>query len=479
MKALELLRPEWRGGHAGLDEADLRADLAEGSAAAAPTFASTSEGFQSVMDGADRRLLAAYHLPFLAHAPMEPVNAVVRVNVDRCDIWLGTQAPARVQAAAVQVTGLPPEAIHVHNQLVGGGFGRRADATYVRHAVQIAQAVPGVAVKVLWTREEDMRASSLRPMMRHDVSIGVGTDGHPVAWRHRITGGSVFGQHLPERTGPDRPDPTVVEGARELIYSVGPTQLEYVRRDPPLPLAWWRSTGPGHNMFVVEGVIDELAAAAGVDPVAYRRSIIRDARARRVLDTVAGRAGWASPLPERTGRGIAVQHAFGSYIGCVVEARVGRSGDIRLSRVVIAFDCGRSINPDAVAAQLEGGAIYGLSAALWGRVSFTDGRIDQSNFNTYRVLRIDETPPIELHFVDSGDEPGGAGEAGTSVVFPALAAAIFDATGVRLRSLPFDRHADLLASDGGDRAGRAARTGTIGAASFRVGKALLKGRPES
>jgi isoquinoline 1-oxidoreductase beta subunit len=447
MKALSALRPNWTGDRT-LDDACLARELVDAARGDPRTFHQTVGDPHAAGVSADRVLDMVFEQPFLAHAPMEPLNATVELSPDGCDIWVGTQAPQRVQAEAAKVTGLPLEKVRVWNQLSGGGFGRRAGADYIPAAVMIAQKA-GVPVKMVWTREQDMRACTLRPLWRHEVSVAL--KGQRItAWRHRIVGGSVVAQQMPQllKMGPDS---YAVEGALELIYDVGSTHLEYVRRDPPLPITFWRSVGPGHNMFVVEGAVNEAAEAAGVDPVAFRRTMIKDERARCALDLAVEKSGWGELKQPRVGRGVALQHAFGGYLACVLEAEVDPQGDIDVRRITVAVDIGQVINPDGARSQIEGGLIYGLSAALWGEVNIRNGQIVQTNFNSYRVLRINETPRIDLHMIESDQPPQGLGEAGTSIVFPALAAAYHDATGVRPRSLPLSRLAARITSSGNDR----------------------------
>jgi isoquinoline 1-oxidoreductase beta subunit len=463
LKGLAALAPNWTGGDPMLDDAVLERQLVTAAHDDKPAFSKAEGDVRGAIDDADPRLEMVYELPFLAHAPMEPLNAVVELTADGCDIWLGTQAPGRVQAAAAKAAGLPPEKVRVWNQLSGGGFGRRGGADYIPMAVMIAQKA-GVPVKMIWTREQDMRRSALRPLWRQEMTIGL-KGGRINGWHHRIIGGSVIAQSMPQmlKFGPDV---NAVDGALELIYDVGPTHLDFVRVDPPLPIIFWRSVGPGHNMFVVEGAVNEAAEKLGVDPVEFRRSMIKDPRARHVLDLAVAKSDWNATRPARTGRGVAVQHAFGGYLACVLEAEVSEFGDIKLRRVTIALDVGQVINPDGVVSQIEGGALFGLSAALWGKITIARGQIVQTNFNAYRMLRINETPKFDVHIVPSDGPPQGVGEAGTSIVFPALAAAIHDATGVRLRRLPFDRHDDLVGGAGQKHEGKSA--GLWAAAAIRL-----------
>ncbi len=443
LKGMERLVPDWTGGDTSWNDARISRDLDR--AKGQPPLNTKNAGDPGpAIAQAPHRLDLVYEEPFLVHAPMEPMNATIELGPTGCDVWLGTQSPVRVQKAAAKAAGLPLAQVRVHNLFSGGGFGRRSYADYIPIAVAICKRV-GRPVKMLWSREQDTRGGKFRPTFRHDLSIGITAAGDPSGWKHNIVGGSVVATWDPKTFARNDSDSDAIEGAIPVLYKVGPMHMQYVRHDPPIPIGFWRSVGPGHNMFVVEGTINELAARAGVDPVAYRHRLLKDdPRASAVLNLAATKAHWGTPLPPGCGRGIAIQFAFGSYLACVVEAAVGKEGDIKLRRAVAAVDCGQVINPNGAAGQIEGALIFGLSAALWGKINIAGGRIVQSNFNDYRVLRIDETPPIEVHIVESTQPPGGLGETGTSISFPALAAAVYAATGVRLRTLPLDRHPELV-----------------------------------
>ncbi len=392
------------------------------------------------MAGAARKVEAVYQTPFLAHAPMEPMNCTVHVRQDGCDVWVGTQVQTAAQAAAAKVTGLPLEKVRVHNYLLGGGFGRRLEVDFIAQAVEIAKQVEG-PVKVVWTREEDTQHSVYKPYFYDRLAAGLDEQGLPIAWSHRLTGSSIMARMLPPAFK-NGIDPDAVEGAAEPPYAFPNMLVEYVRQEPPgIPTGWWRGVGPTHNVFVVESFIDELAAAAKMDPVKYRRALLgKSPRARAVLELAAVKAGWGQPLPPGSGRGVSVLHAFGeTYIAQVAEVSVSKGGDVRAHRVVVAVDCGMIVNPDTVTAQMEGGVIFGLSAALFSEITLKDGRVEQSNFHNYRVLRINEAPVIEVHLVKSAEAPGGIGEPGTSALAPAVTNAIFAATGKRVRKLPIDK----------------------------------------
>jgi isoquinoline 1-oxidoreductase beta subunit len=390
-----------------------------------------------VMAGAAQKVEAVYQLPFLAHATMEPMNCTVHVRKDSCDVWVGTQVQTRAQAAAAQVTGLPPEKVQVHNHLLGGGFGRRLEVDFIFQAVQIAKQVDG-PVKVIWTREEDIQHDIYRPYYYDRLAAGLDEQGMPIAWSHRVTGSSIIARYAPAWMK-EGLDPDAVEGAAEPPYAFPNILVEYVRQEPPdITTGWWRGVGPTHNIFVVEGFIDELAAVAKKDPFEYRRALLgKSPRARAVLELAAEKAGWEQPLPPGSGRGISVLHAFGeTYIAQVAEVSVSKEGEVRVQRVVCAVDCGMVVNPDTVKAQMESGIIFGITGALFGEITLKDGRVEQSNFHNYRVLRINEAPVMDVYLVKSPEAPGGIGEPGTSAVFPAVANAIFAATGKRIRRLP-------------------------------------------
>jgi isoquinoline 1-oxidoreductase beta subunit len=384
----------------------------------------------------------AYDVPFLAHAPMEPMNCTVHLTPGGCEVWVGIQVMARAQAAAAQVTGLPLDKVIVHNHMLGGGFGRRLEVDAVSKAVRIAQHVDG-PVKVVWSREEDIQHDVYRPAWHDRLSAHL-KDGKIDGWKHVITGSSVLARWLPTAYV-DGKDFDAVDSAADMPYDIPNFHVEFVREEPPgVPTGFWRGVGPAHNVFVIESFIDELAHKAGKDPVAFRLSMLDKApRLQAALRLAADKAGWGTPLPPRCGRGVSVQPSFASWIATVAEVGVDKEGAVTLRRVVCAVDTGLAVNPDTIIAQLQGGIIFGLTAALYGNITVENGRVQQSNFHDYRMLRIDETPPIEVHVIPSGEAPGGIGETGTVAAMPALANAIFAATGKRLRSLPIDR--DILA----------------------------------
>jgi isoquinoline 1-oxidoreductase subunit beta len=382
-------------------------------------------------------LEAAYELPFLAHATMEPMNCTVHVTPTTCEVWVGSQVLSRAQAIAAKVTGLPLDKVTVHNHLIGGGFGRRLEVDMVDTAVQIAKQVDG-PVKVVWTREEDMQHDVYRPVYRDTLSATV-ANGRIVGWKHRITGSSIIARWLPPafKKGIDI---DAIDCAADIPYDIPNLRVEYVRDEPPaVPTGFWRGVGPNNNVFAIESFMDELAKKSNKDPVAFRRDLLGKApRLKAALELAAVKAGWGNPLPARTGRGIALQTAFGSFVATVAEAEVDTNGEVHVRRMISAVDTGIVVNPDTVVAQLQGGLIFGLTAALYGNITIARGRVQQSNFNDYRMLRINEIPQIEVHLIKSDDAPGGIGETGATAAPPALGNALFAATGIRLRRLPID-----------------------------------------
>jgi isoquinoline 1-oxidoreductase beta subunit len=390
-----------------------------------------------------RTVEALYQLPMLAHAPMEPLNTTVQVSADRCEIWVGTQVPVRCVSVAAQVTGLPESQIVLHNHYIGGGFGRRLDHDSVEQAVRFAKQVP-YPVKLIWTREEDIRHDIVRPMYYDRISAVLGSDGKPVWYGDHITSGTVLARWMPAAMGKDGLDDDVIECAGETPYAIPNLDVNWVRHDMPagLQLGWWRGVGPTHNLFVVESFMDELAHAAGKDPIDYRRGLLANgSRALGVLELAARKAGWGSgTLPPRVGRGVALGSPFGSHVCLILEAEVTPQGEVLLRRAVAALDCGIAINPSSIEAQVQGGLLFGLSAALYSAITLKDGAFEQSNFHDYRNLRMNEVPRVEVYRVDSSEPPGGLGEVGTAIAAPALGNAIFAATGVRVRSLPVDKH---------------------------------------
>ena len=438
-KGLAALVLDWDDGpNAALTMATLVESMRAASLGGAAATARSEGDNARAMAGAATRLEAVYQVPFLAHAAMEPMNCTVHVGKDRCEVWVGTQVLTRAHAAAAQMSGLPADKVVVHNHLLGGGFGRRLDVDGVARAVQIARNVDG-PVQVIWSREEDIRRDIPRPYFYDRLSAGLDAQGQPVAWFHRITGSSIIKRWLPPAWA-NGLDPDTIDGAERPPYELPNILVEYVNHEPPhIPTAFWRGVGPTHNVFVVESFMDELAHAAKKDPGAYRLALLeRNPRAHAVLQRVLADSGWGSSLPAGQGRGVAVQFAFGSFMAQVAEVEVAASGDVTVRRIVCAVDCGVVVNSDIVRAQVQSAVNFGISAALWGQITFQNGRVEQSNFHDYRPLRIHEAPSIDIAIVASAEAPGGMGEPGTSCVAPAITNAIFAATGKRLRSLPID-----------------------------------------
>lgn len=393
----------------------------------------------AVLALAKRRFEVEYEVPYLAHATMEPLNCFADVKKESCLIRTGSQFQTVDRNAAARVVGLKPEQVTFETTFLGGGFGRRAcpSSDFVVDAAQVAKAI-GQPVKVIRSREDDMRAGYYRPMWYDRIAACLDEKGMPLAWHHRIVGQSIAAG-TPFESGIVKGgiDDTSVEGAANTPYAIPNLQVELHSPKNVVPVLWWRSVGHSHTAFVMESFLDELAHAAGKDPYQYRRLLLaKHPRPLKVLETVAKKGGWGTPLPAGHGRGIAVHESFGSFIAQMAEVSLDDKGNITVHRVVCAVDCGRIVNPDTIKAQMESGIAFGLSAALYGAITLKNGRVEQGNFKDYPLLRMNAMPRVEVHIINSSEPPGGVGEPGVPPIAPAVANALFAATGARLRSLP-------------------------------------------
>jgi isoquinoline 1-oxidoreductase subunit beta len=438
-RGLEALNITWvEGEHARVSSADIWQDIRAASQKDGIVAKTQGDVEKGLANG--QRFEADYELPFLAHATMEPLNCTVWLKADSCELWLGTQIIARVQQTTAALTGLPLDKVTIHNHLIGGGFGRRLEPDMALSAVRIAQQMNGVPVKVVWTREEDIQQDIYRPVYRNIISASL-AGGKVAAWKYKVCGASILARWAPPAFK-NGIDDDAIDSAADMPYEIADFQVQYLRVEPPVvPTGWWRGVGPNNNVFAIESFMDELARKAGKDPIAFRRDMLgKQPRLIAALDLAAAKSDWGKPLPARVGRGVCVQPSFGSFIATVVEAEVDQDGEISLRRITTAADVGMLVNPDTVEAQLQGGLVFGLTAALYGEITINKGRVEQSNFNDYRMLRINQMPKIEVHLIKSGEPPGGVGETGTTAGPPALRNAIFAATGVALKRLPIDRN---------------------------------------
>ncbi len=440
------LKIKWdEGENANISTTQMLADFSAQSASPG-TLAKKTGDPQAALASAAKKITAEYDVPYLAHAMMEPLNCVVDLRADSCEIWTGTQFETVDRANAAKVAGIPPEKIQIHTTLLGGGFGRRANpaSDFVVEAVYVAKAAKA-PVKVVWTREDDTQGGWYRPMWHDRFAAGVDASGNPVAWTHTIVGQSILTGTPFEGFGvKDGIDSASVEGAADLLYGIPNLQVDLHSPKNGVPVQWWRSVGHSHTGFSVEAFFDEVAHAGGKDPYHLRQTLLsKQPRMLAVLNLAAQKAGWGKPLPKRVGRGIATHFSFDSYVAQVIEASVEKNGSVRVHRVVCAVDCGRVVNPDTVKAQMEGGINFGLTAALKTEITLENGRVQQSNFNDYPMLRMFEAPSIEVFIVPSGEKPTGVGEPSVPPVAPALSNAIFAATGKRVRRLPI-RTSDLV-----------------------------------
>jgi len=436
-RALEI---EWdAGAGASLDSDALRQEWID--LAKTPGMPAVSSGdVDTAMASASQTLEADYAVPYLAHAPMEPLNCTVRISPDKCEIWTGTQFQGQDQPLTAQILGLKPEQVEIHTTFLGGGFGRRASSAsdFVVEAVHVAKQ-SGKPVKVVWTREDDVRGGYYRPAFVHRVRVGLGADGMPAVWDHTAVGQSIAaGTAFEGALVQNGIDSSSVEGVADSPYFSAIPNHRVMLHSPKLPITvlWWRSVGHTHTAFVMETLIDELAEKAGQDPVEYRRRMLQGhPRHLGVLNLAAEKADWGSPLPAGRARGVAVHESFGSFVAEVAEVSLD-GGKIRVHRVVCAVDCGVAVNPEAIAAQMDSGVAFGLGAALYSKLTVKDGKVQESNFHDYLILRLNEMPRVEAHIVPSTERPGGIGEVAVPPLAPAVANAVAALTGKRIRELP-------------------------------------------
>jgi isoquinoline 1-oxidoreductase beta subunit len=432
LKARNALVIDWDpGANSTLDNAAIGALLKKTAAAGAGLSARANGDASAALKSAQLHIDAAYYLPLLAHATMEPMNCTADVKADGCDLYVGTQVQQVAQTTAAAAAGLLPAQVRVHTTLLGGGFGRRLDIDFIPAAVEASKAV-GAPVKMIWTREDDMTHDTYRPPAYEEVSGGLDAAGKLVAWKLHIISPSITARMFPPVKGVDD---SVIEAAVNNLYDVPNLSVSYSRQEIGIDVGYMRSVSHAPNCFVIESFMDELAAAAGKNPYDFRLAhLARKPRQRRVLQMAAERAAWGR-APAGRHQGIALMEGYSTCIAQVAEISVER-GELKVHKIVCVVDCGQMVHPRIVESQIESGIVFGLSAALWGEVTLVNGRVQQTNFNSYRLLRSNELPELDVHLIDSDEPPGGIGEAAVPLVAPALCNAIFTATGKRLRSLP-------------------------------------------
>jgi isoquinoline 1-oxidoreductase subunit beta len=401
----------------------------------------TGDAVQAIKDSA-KKVSASYEFPYLAHAPMEPLDAVVKLTAGACEIWAGDQFQTIDQVNAAKAAGLDPQQVSIHTLYAGGSFGRRANSwsDYIVEAVSIAKAygADGTPIKLQWTREDDIHGGLYRPMYFHKIEAGLNDKGELTGWHQVIVGQSIMAGTIMAPMIKNGIDPTSVEGAATMAYDIPNLKVDLATTQTGVPVLWWRVVGSSHTAFAVEAFMDEVAQAAGQDSFSFRQKMLaHEPRMKAVLELAAEKAGWNDPLPKGKGRGIAVAEAFKTYVAQVAEVTVDENGQVKVDRVVCAVDCGTPINPDVIKAQMEGGIGFGIGAIMHGAITLKDGRVEQDNFNNYRVLRMNEMPKVEVYIVPSTEAPTGVGEPGVAPVGPAVANAIFAATGKRIHVLPF------------------------------------------
>jgi isoquinoline 1-oxidoreductase subunit beta len=442
MEGRRALQIEWdEGPNAAVSSESIRKLYLE-NAEKSGAIARKDGDVEAALASAAKKVEAVYEVPFLAHATMEPMNCAADVRADGCDIYAPTQFQTFSQNTGAKITGLKPEQVRIHTTYLGGGFGRRAEQDFITEAVELSKGA-GAPVQVTWTREDDMQHDFYRPAALTKLTAGLDADGWPVAWKCRVVSPSFIERYFPGAVK-NGLDTSAVEGVVESEYAISNFFCDYVLTETGVPVGPWRSVGNSQNGFITECFMDELARAAGKDPFEFRRKLLEKApRHRGVLELATEKAGWGKPLPAGQSRGIAVVESFGSFVAEVAEVSFNKnSGEVKVHRVVCVVDCGRHVNPDIVAAQMESGIVYGLTAALKGQITIDKGRVEQGNFNDYEMLRLNEMPKVEVHIVPSNEAPGGCGEPGTPPIAPAVCNAIFAATGKPIRRLPI-RKEDL------------------------------------
>lgn len=446
-EALKALPIEWDfGANAGVSSETIKQFLRAGLDAENDVVVAKKAGdVDQALKGA-KVIEAEYYTPYLAHVTMEPMGCTALVKEGRVDIWTSTQNAEASHAAAAATAGVPLENVYVHRTQLGGGFGRRGGAQdFVRQGVQIAKGMEGTPVKTLWTREEDMQHDFYRPVSLVRFRAALGQDGNPVAWYSRVSAPSIIATllKLPLKEGID---PQAVAAIADQPYEIPNVRMEYAQRNPHVPVGFWRTVGHSQNPFMRESFIDELAHAAGKDPYEYRRSLLRESsRERKILEATAKAAGWSKPLPEGVRRGIAVTEAYGSYTSAVCELSVNDKQQVSIKRLVLGVDSGHVVNPDNVLAQMQGSSVFMLTAMFWGEITIKDGRVEQSNFDNHRMMRLAEMPKVELVLAPTGGFWGGIGEPGQASIAPAVCNALFAATGKRIRALPLKNEGYELA----------------------------------
>jgi len=445
--ALDALPIEWdQGPNAKLSSADIAATLKEGLDANEAFIGNESGNAKTALGAAARRIEAVYSYPYQNHATMEPMNSTARWTPERCEVWTPTQNGESALAATAEASGLPAAKCDVYKQLLGGGFGRRGQTDWIRQTVAIAKEMPGTPIKLVWTREEDMQHGFYHPITQCKLSAGLDAQGNVTAWHMRISGQSIVAGLFPANLQNGR-DPVTFQGLNPsgsegvFGYAIDNILIDHAMRNPPVRPGFWRGVNLNHNAIYVECFIDEIAHATGQDPLALRRMLLaKSPKHRAVLDAVAERIGWEKPAPQGRHRGLAQIMGFGSYVAACAEVSVSKDGKLRIHRIVAATDCGHAVNPQQIEAQVEGSFVYGLSAALYGGITLKDGRVEQTNFHDYPVLRLDEMPAVETIVMPSGGFWGGVGEPTIAVAAPAVLNAIFAATGKRIRDLPLKNH---------------------------------------